>query len=97
MTTPKARWEDTNKTYSGLIWWAKLDDRYQVEVHSETENMDRGILHIFDHKNENKLIHSEPVPVAYGARFNPDILDVEEWKEKAIFVVDNLSKGKKNV
>lgn len=85
---PLATWDDNNSSHPDLVWWSRLDGRYQVEVHQTGGYY--GILYIFDHQNGDALIHSEQVGLAYGARFGPDVDDVSTWQEKAIEVVDNL-------
>jgi hypothetical protein len=100
---PKAHWEteEINDTAS-LVWWSRLDGRYQIEVHQATEDAlhalglnrgsDRvyqGILCIFDHDNDDELLMAEAVPLSYGAIFGPDVDDVAVWQERVIAFVDS--------
>lgn len=72
-----------------IVWWSRLDDRYQVEVQRAGERA--GILRIFDHSHSDSLIHEQPVGLSYGATFGPDVADVAERQELAIRVVDSKS------
>lgn len=103
---PLARWETEEITDHGrLVWWSRLDGRYQVEVHRLDENLAkqlgvsmpdqetagyRGVLCIFDHAEEDKLLGLERVGLSYGAIFGPDIMDVQEWQAKIIDFIDNV-------
>jgi hypothetical protein len=88
MTTPLATWDNDNSSTELLVWWTRLDQRWQVEVH-RTDNYN-GILCIFDHSDCDALRHSEPVGLSYGAICGPDVEDVASWQDKAILVVDAL-------
>lgn len=101
---PKAHWETEQVTEPGsLIWWSRLDGRYQIEVHQAREEtlkaleLDEGgdigyigILCIFDHGNENTLLMAEMVGLSYGAIFGPDVADVLAWQDRSIAFVDEL-------
>lgn len=82
-----ATWDDADST---LVWWTLLDGRYQIEVHDEPSVYPRII--IFDREDEMDIIHQEPVTLAYGAKFGPDIADVHAWQELSIDVVDHPEK-----
>ena len=86
-----ASWEDnTGATDPQLIWWSRLDGRYQVEVQRSGERS--AMLVIFDHANQGALVHQENTELLYGARFGPDVQDVERWKERAVHVIDGFMK-----
>jgi len=87
-----ASWEDTTAgaTDPRLIWWSRLDGRYQVEVQRSGERS--AMLVIFDHANQGALVHQEITELLYGARFGPDVQDVERWRERAVHVIDGLMK-----
>lgn len=89
--TSLAQWDDDNSSHDKLVWWSRLDNRYQIEVHY-TDEYGKGILYIFDHQDGDKKIHQEDVGLAYGALFGPDAYDVDEWRNRAEGVVDNLQK-----
>ena len=85
---PLATWEDDESTHEKLVWWSRLDKRWQVEVQridAYTAN-----LVIFDHDNENRLLHQEIVGLQYGATFGPDIEDIEFWAQRVMSIVDAL-------
>lgn len=88
---PLANWDDDDSSHPDLVWWSRLDGRYQVEVHRTGSHS--GVLLIFDHQDGDKLIHQEDVGLYYGAIFGPDFADVAEWQEKTIRVIDNLPKS----
>lgn len=94
---PLAKWDDDQSLYEAggkLIWWSRLDDRFQVEVQGDPQDDYRGTLVIFDKNDEMKLLLKEPVSVAYGAPFGADVADVHEWQERALkFIDDELPKG----
>ena len=85
---PLAVWEDDNSSHTDLVWWVRLDDRYQIEVHRIGEY--KGILCIFDHDSKDALLYIEEVVLSYNALFGPDISDVGEWQKKVVEFVDNL-------
>lgn len=103
---PLARWETEEITDPGrLVWWSRLDNRYQIEVHRLDEDLAdklgidmsdqetqgyRGVLCIFDHEQEDALLGIERVGLSYGAMFGPDVMDVEEWQMKVVNFVDNV-------
>ena len=90
---PIAEWDSDTPIYDGLIWWSRMDKRYQVEVQADATNKYAGIFCIFDHKNDDKLIYSQPVSVSYGAPFGADMADVSAWCETACQIIDSLDDG----
>ncbi len=72
-----------------VVWWSRVDKRYQVEVHRNSERS--GTLFIFDHENNNKIIASKDVNLSYGAAFGPDVMDVELWQGLSIDAIDGKS------
>lgn len=93
---PLAKWDDDESKNSKLVWWSKLDDRYQVEVQrvgqGDTDSY-KGTLFIFDHKESDKLLFMQTVGLSYGAALGADIDDVCEWQEKAVGFIDGMSGG----
>ena len=85
---PLAVWEDDNSSHADLVWWVRLDDRYQIEVHRVTKY--KGTLYIFDHNSNDALLYIEDVGLLYDALFGPDVNDVYEWEEKILKCVDSL-------
>lgn len=92
---PIAKWDSDETIYPGLVWWSKLDSRFQVEVQQDLapEHKYNGTLCIFDHNDGDKLIHSQPVGVSYGAMFGPDMADVSAWCEVACQIIDSMDDG----
>lgn len=89
---PLSDWEEDEDLHAHLVhlvWRTKLDDRYLVEVQGLEESNYSGLLAIFDHENDNKLIHVEHTSISYGAPFGPDADDVNFWQSRVIDVVDN--------
>ena len=89
--TPVMPW-DSNDPFDPdgvIVWWSRLDNRYQVEVRRVDERA--AILRIFDHTRSDHLIHEESVGLSYGAIFGPDVADVAEWQERAMRVVDSAT------
>lgn len=86
---PVMDWDSTEPTDGDwVVWWSRLDDRYQVEVTREPDNTSHGKLTIYDHANDNAEVHTEQVELAYGAVFGPDTGDVDQWMAIALRVVD---------
>ena len=86
---PIMEWDSTEPTDGDwVVWWSRLDDRYQVEVTRDPDNTSRAKLTIYDRANNNTEVHTEQVDLAYGAVFGPDTSDVNEWKEIAAGVVN---------
>lgn len=81
---------DSNQESDGdwVVWWARLDGRYQVEVTRHPENTSQAALTIYDHANDDTEIHTEQVTLAYGAVFGPDTGDVNAWMALAVRVAD---------
>lgn len=88
MNTPLAVWDNNDSSHPQLVWWTRLDQRWQVEV--QRVNDYNATLCVFDHTHDNTLRHSEPVGLAYGAIMGPDVDDVRTWQESAIAFVDSL-------
>lgn len=80
-------YSDSFMIHPELVWSARLDKRYLVEVVEPREALAQ--LRIFDHSRDDKLIHVEPVTLAYGAIFGPDVNDVNSWQKRAVEIVES--------
>lgn len=98
MRTAKGGWEG-EVIREGCAWWTRLDDRWLVEVQyveDGTASVDgatglaivNGVLCIFDREDALSLRHEEPTTMIEGARFGPDIRDVERWEAAVLKVID---------
>lgn len=85
---PIATWDDDHASDPRLVWWSRLDRRYLVEVVRCPGTGDSATLRVFDHERADRALLSEPVSLAFGARFGPDVADVAAWQCRAIEVVD---------
>lgn len=88
---PLANWDDDKSSHPKLVWWSKLDGRYQVEVQrigGGSESGYRGTLFVFDHQEENKRLLGEEVGLSYQAIFGPDVQDVSDWQDRAAKFID---------
>ena len=85
---PLALWENDNSEHERLVWYSRLDQKFQVEVHRIDDRS--GCLIIFDHVNQMSVIYTEHVDLSYGAVFGPDVADVRYWEDKVCSVVDAL-------
>lgn len=85
---PLAKWEGNEDLPDKLVWWTRLDGRYQIEVQRLSDR--NANLFIFDHEDGDKLLLCEKVSLAYGAEFGPDISDVGWWEERCLMFIDNL-------
>lgn len=85
---PVMDWDSTDVTDGDwIVWWSRLDNRYQVEVVSDPDSSGLATLTIYDHAQDDTPIHTEQVGLAYGAVFGPDASDVAAWKTIALKVV----------
>lgn len=85
---PVMDWDSTEPTDGDwVVWWSRLDDRYQVEVTRDPDNSSRAKLTIYDHADNNIEVRTEQVGLAYGAVFGPDTGDVDQWTAIALGVV----------
>lgn len=86
---PVMDWDSAEPTDGDwVVWWSRLDDRYQVEVTRDPDNTTRAKLTIYDHANNDIEVHAEQVNLAYGAVFGPDTGDVSHWRSVASKAVD---------
>jgi len=91
---PIAKWNGEKvKEVAGLFWWSQSRDRYISEVR-ETEDPSKGLLCIFDHKDNDKLIHKETVSITDGEILTPDAIDFEVWDRNSEEFLDRLEKPK---
>lgn len=82
------QWDDrTGDMHEHVVWWTRLDDRYQIEV-QELEG-EKPTLRIFDKDKDFEEIYSEVVTLAYGAIFGPDVADVQVWQDRSLQFIDN--------
>lgn len=71
-----------------VIWNAKLDNgQYTCKVTRLTGYT--GQLTVEDTLNNNEIVLDKEVPLAYGAKFGPDMGDVAHWQDLIIKAVDN--------
>lgn len=88
---PVMDWDSTDVTDGDwIVWWSRLDKRYQVEVVRDPASSDLATLTIYDHANNQVKVHSEQVELAYGAAFGPGTGDVSHWRSIASEAVDRL-------
>lgn len=103
---PIMEWESEDSWREGLVWWSRLDKRWQIEVQRIgpeprmgpdgpmiADSSYQATMCIFDHDHDNELVYSEPVGVNYGAPFGADIGDVAMWQEMALAYVDGRTNG----
>ena len=90
MKPPLAKWGDDDSEHENLVWWSRLDGKYQIEVQRTGEYS--AELVIYDHLDKDKELMREKVSLSYGAKFGPDTADVEDWQKKGVEFVDNLNK-----
>ena len=89
---PLADWDNEQSSNPNLVWWSRLDNRYQIEVYRKGEH--EAKLVIFDHTDNDKVLMSLDVGLSYGAIFGPDVDDVMYWQEMACNFVDSLNNPK---
>lgn len=91
MADPKLAWDSQEPDHPALVWRAKFDERYLIEVERVDER--NAKLRIWDHDKQDAEIACWDVGLAYGAIFGPDVGDVAEWQDRiAAFIDDDYSK-----
>lgn len=79
---PVMDWDSTEATDGDwVVWWSRLDGRYQVEVIRDPGNTSVATLTVYDHSDDDAVVHTLQVGLAYGAVFGPDVDDVQAWKD----------------
>lgn len=68
------------------VWKNKVDNKYDVFVESG-EDAYKGFLVI---KLDDKELLKEETYISYGARFGPDMEDVNIWSDRCIQFIDSL-------
>jgi hypothetical protein len=87
MSQPLATWTDDNSRHPLLVWWSRLDDRWQIEV--QRTGPYTGNFCIFDHANGDKEILCEPTSFMYDAAYGPDVEDVAKWEDRGVQFIDH--------
>ena len=73
--TPMVSWESVDPSeVPGLVWAAKFDGRFQIEV--QRKNDGKAVLCIFDHDESDRLLHTVDVGLSCGAGSGPDVDDI---------------------
>ncbi len=83
---PLAAWNDAEASHPDLIWWSRLDKRYQVECHRTGRRT--GILCIF--AREGKLLKTFAVQLRLGPHHGVPIEDLWAWQKRAEEFADRL-------
>lgn len=79
---PVMDWDSTEATDGDwVVWWSRLDGRYQVEVIRDPGSTSVATLTVYDHSDDDAVVHALRVGLAYGAVFGPDVDDVRTWRE----------------
>lgn len=74
---PVMDWDSTEEIDGDwIVWGSRLDSRYQVEVIRDPEISSRATLTIYDHSDDDAVVHTLQMGLAYGAVFGPDVDDV---------------------
>ena len=70
-----------------LVWVVRPQGRYQAEVQRISRS--RATLCLFDHQDNDKLLKTWRVSLAFGAEFGPDQDDVQRWDKMIGEFIDN--------
>jgi hypothetical protein len=74
---------------SEVIWEAVLDEKFRCSV--TRINKRGGNLRVVETDTDQELLNQD-VGLMYGARFGPDIEDVEKWQSICVAVVDRAQR-----
>lgn len=78
---------------SDVVWDETLDNgAYRSVVQRDDNEAYTGWLVVID--DNGNVLHREAVPLAYAARFGPDVDDVHTWMERTVEVIDNPEERK---
>jgi hypothetical protein len=85
---PIMDWESQEPFKDNVVWWTRLDGRYQIEVQRKGER--EGTLFIWDREqgDEAPPVLGRAVDLSYGAIFGPDVEDVAYWEGLALAFAD---------
>lgn len=76
-----------------VVWQQTLDQgAYTLRVTRADE--DTALLQVIDNETEEVILTKDRLPLAYGARFGPDVDDVAEWQAMTIEAVDDHNQQK---
>lgn len=91
-------WEDLelapSKWPKSILYAAKVDNRYQVEVQGPGKQGNVALLRIFDHEGDNKLCTKGII--IYSSDFSsPGVIKesvIDEWKKECARIIEEWSK-----
>lgn len=75
---PLCDWDDDHSAPAEVLWWSRLDERYQVEAHGLPARRVRLVA--FDHANDDQIVGCAVVRMIGEPRYGPDPDDVYAWQ-----------------
>lgn len=72
-----------------VAWAGVLDCIYGIEIVRDRPYY--GIFKIFNLDNKELIYVEKDVAISFDAKFGPDVLDIHEWQEKGLEIIDNSS------
>jgi hypothetical protein len=84
-----AQTDDDLGPYENEVWKSTLDDRFVCRVTTDERAPYKGRLVVRELVTDDLLV-DETVDVAYGARFGPDLDDLDKWQRRCEVVADRF-------
>ncbi|OGF25362.1 hypothetical protein A2331_02305 [Candidatus Falkowbacteria bacterium RIFOXYB2_FULL_34_18] len=81
---------DQDFFHNDVVWFMRLDNRFMVEVRLLNDQLIplSTKIYIFDHNNNDELIHSVPVGFMLLSHNKPTIDDIKFWQDQAANYID---------
>lgn len=75
---PLADWDDDRSAPPGVLWWSRLDERYQVEARRLPAR--RVLLVAFDRGREDELVGRAILTMTGEPCYGPVPDDIRDWQ-----------------
>ncbi len=71
------------------VVWQQTMDQGAFTLRVTRADEDTALLQVINNSNDDVILSRDRMPLAYGARFGPDVDDVAEWQAIALEAVDD--------
>lgn len=69
-----------------MVYENVLDGKYDLKVYRHPTDGYKGFLRLYE---KEKLLMEEETFLSYGAKFGPDIADINKWQDRCCNFIDN--------